>query len=40
MDELVTTEANYVNDIHSVLTGYKDIIEESFIKDKTGCIVT
>ena len=36
VDELVTTESNYVNDVHSILTGYKDVIEGSFIKDKTG----
>ena len=36
LDELLSTETKYVQDIESILSGYKDVLENSFIGFKSG----
>ena len=36
MDELISTEAKYTQDLESVLLGYKEVMENSFIGHRTG----
>ena len=36
LEELVTTEANYVQDLEAVIKGYKNTLEKTFIGYKAG----